>query len=73
MHDDGRPSSDVCWCVLLRSRSYKEWVERQVQDKLSQKATENDDCLPEVDTPHGSGIEEVKAFLARNESNSNGF
>ena len=52
----------VCWCVVMRNRSYKDEVERQVQDKLSQKTTENDECLPEIDTPNGSGIEEVKAF-----------
>ena len=46
----------------MRNRSYKDEVERQVQDKLSQKTTENDECLSEVDTPNGSGIEEVKAF-----------
>ena len=63
----------VCWCVVMMSHSYKDEVERQVQDELSQKTTENDECLPEVDTPNGSGIEEVKAFLPRNGSNSNGF
>ena len=49
----------------MMSHSYKDEVERQVQDELSQKTTENDECLPEVDTPNGSGIEEVKAFWAR--------
>ena len=63
----------VCWCVFMMGHSYKDEVERQVQDELSQKTTENDECLPEVDTPNGSGIEEVKAFLLRNGSNSNGF
>ena len=57
----------------MRNRSYKDEVERQVQDKLSQKTTENDECLFEVDTPNGSGIKEVRAFLKRNTSNSNGF
>ena len=54
---------NVCWCVLVTSRSHKDEVGRQVQDKLSKKTTENDECLPEVDTPNGSGIEEVKAFF----------
>ena len=38
----------VCWCVVMRNRSYKDEVERQVQDKLSQKTTENNECLSEV-------------------------
>ena len=63
----------VCWCVLVMSHSYKDEVERQVQDELSQKTTENNKCLPEVDTSNGSGIEEVKRFLARNLSNPRGF
>ena len=39
----------VCWCVLMMGHSYKDEVERQVQDELNQKTTGNDECLPEVD------------------------
>ena len=57
----------------MRNRSYKGKVERQVQVKLSQKTTENNEFLPEVDTPNGSGIEDVEAFFLQNGSKSNGF
>ena len=55
------------------SRSYKDEVERQVQDKLSQQSNENDECLPELDTSNGSGIDEMKACLAHKRSDSNGL